>query len=181
VWGAGTGGRHLVIDPGGGSTEFVFGRESPEAATSIGIGSVRLRDRLLAEHPTTPAQLERARLQVREMFGAIAIPESSLSVIGVAGTFTSLAAIHLGLEQYDRAMVHRTELRLSDLEGLVMMLAEMTVPETAAIPSLDPKRAPVILAGAVVAAEAVGRSGSESVTVSETDILEGIVLDLSRE
>jgi len=180
VWGAGSTGRHLVIDPGGGSTEFVSGLGRPESAVSVDIGSVRLTDRLLPARPPTAMELDEARLEVREMFGGIPIPEPPVSIIGVAGTFTSLAAMNLGLSRYDRDMIHRTTLTLDGLEGLVMMLAEMTEEETAAIPSLDPMRAPVILAGAVVASEAVRRIGSETVTVSETGMLEGILLDLSR-
>ena len=180
VWGAGSTGRHLVIDPGGGSTEFVSGLGRPESAVSVDIGSVRLTDRLLPARPPTAMELDEARLEVREMFGGVPIPEPPVSIIGVAGTFTSLAAMNLGLSRYDRDMIHRTTLTLDGLEGLVMMLAEMTEEETAAIPSLDPMRAPVILAGAVVASEAVRRIGSETVTVSETGMLEGILLDLSR-
>lgn len=181
VWGVGSPGRHLVIDLGGGSTEFVSGFEHPDVAVSVDIGSVRLTDRLLAARPPTSAELERARLEVRKMFATVSIPGPPRGVIGVAGTFTSLAAIHLGLKRYDRAKVHRMRLALGDLDGLVARLADMTLEETAAIPSLDPMRAPVILAGAVVATEAVRRSGSKSVMVSEADMLEGIVLALSRE
>jgi len=117
---------------------------------------------------------------VREMFGEVSFDRAPDAVIGVAGTFTSLAAIHLGLERYDRARTHKAVLALQDLDDLTLRLAGMTVTETAALPSLDPKRASVILSGAVIAAEAVRSSGLETVTVSETDLLEGIVLQLSR-
>ncbi|MEE8497322.1 MAG: Ppx/GppA phosphatase family protein [Acidimicrobiia bacterium] len=180
IWGAGSGGRHLVIDPGGGSTEFVSGVEAPEASVSIDIGSVRLTDRHLAALPPTSAELAGATSLVREMFGTVPIPEYPFAGIGVAGTFTSLAGIHLGLDRYDRARIHRTVLALADLERMVQDLSGMTLEETEAIPSLDPKRAPVILAGAIVVLEAVRRSKLESVTVSETDMLEGIVLGLTR-
>ncbi len=181
IWGAGSDGRHLVIDPGGGSTEFVSGVERPEESVSIGIGSVRLTDRHFAALPPTSAELAGATSLVREMFGAVPIPESPFAGIGVAGTFTSLAGIHLGLDRYDRTRTHQTVLTLPDLERLVQVLAGMTLEETEAIPSLDPKRAPVILAGAIVVVEAVRRSGLESVTISEADMLEGIVLGLTQE
>ena len=181
IWGAGSDGRHLVIDPGGGSTEFVSGVEQPETAVSIDIGSVRLTDRHLATLPPTSVELDRATSLVREMFGTVPIPGPPVSGIGVAGTFTSLAAIHLGLDRYDRVRIHRTVLTLADLERLVQHLSGMSLEETEAIRSLDPKRAPVMLAGAVVALEAVRRSGLESVTISEADMLEGIVLGLTRE
>jgi len=181
IWGAGSDGRHLVIDPGGGSTEFVSGVEGPEESVSIDIGSVRLTDRHFAALPPTSAVLAGATSLVREMFGAVLIPESPFAGIGVAGTFTSLAGIHLRLDRYDRSRIHRTVLTLPDLERLVQLLAGMTLEETETIPSLDPKRAPVILAGAIVVMEAVRRSGLESVTISEADMLEGIVLGLTRE
>ncbi len=181
IWGAGSDGRHLVIDPGGGSTEFVSGVEGPETSVSIDIGSVRLTDRHFVTLPPTSVELDRAASQVREMFATVPIPQSPFAGIGVAGTFTSLAGIHLGLDQYDRARIHRTVLTLPDLERLVQLLAGMTLEETEAFPSLDPKRAPVILAGAIVVLEAVRRSGLDSVTISEADMLEGIVLGLTRE
>lgn len=180
VWGVGSGGRHLVIDPGGGSTEFVVGGDRPDSTVSIDMGSVRLTDRMLGSRPPSPGELEGAVAHVREMFREVSFGNTPDVVIGVAGTFTSLAAIHLGLERYDRARTHQAVLALQDLDDLTARLAVMTVDETAALSSLDPKRAPVILSGAVIAAEAVRCSGLGAVTVSETDLLEGIVLQLSR-
>lgn len=180
VWGAGSVGRRLVIDPGGGSTEFVIGGDQPDSAVSIDIGSVRLTDRLLETRPPSPVELEGAVAHVAEMFDKVSFEHPPDTVIGVAGTFTSLAAIHLELETYDRTRTHQTILTIGDLDDLTLRLAGLTVEETAALPSLDPKRARVILAGAVIAAEAVRSSGLEAVLVSETDLLEGIVLQLSR-
>ena len=180
IWGAGSVGRRLVIDPGGGSTEFVIGGDQPDSAVSIDIGSVRLTDRLLKERPPSPVELEGAVAHVAEMFEDVSFEQPPDTVIGVAGTFTSLAAIHLELETYDRTRTHQTILTIADLDDLTLRLAGLTVAETAALPSLDPKRARVILAGAVIAAAAVRSSGLEAVLVSETDLLEGIVLQLSR-
>ena len=100
IWGTGAQGRHLVIDPGGGSTEFVSGVEEPETAVSIDIGSVRLTYRHLATLPPTSVELDRATSLVREMFGTVPIPDPPVGGIGVAGTFTSLAGIHLELDRY---------------------------------------------------------------------------------
>ena len=101
----------------------------------------------------------------------------SLMVAG-CGTYTSLAAIALDLPAYDRPAVHGSVLSVDDLGRLVERLAGMTVAETAAIPSLDPARAPVILSGAVVAEAAVRRSGRSEVVVSESDILDGMIATL---
>ena len=166
-------GPALVIDPGGGSTEFVFGDGAVDYSCSIDIGSVRLTDRMLSDRPASEAAVSAARDHVAGLFSAVRLPGAPQRVIGVAGTFTSLAAIHIGLERYDRDRVHATAMTLTDLEGLVHRLAGLTVAETAAIPSLDPKRAPVLLAGAVVATEAVRLAGG-SVVVSEFDLLDAV-------
>jgi len=169
----------LVIDPGGGSTEFVFGRERPEYTVTIDIGSVRLTERLLPERPAAPDRVGAVAAEVAEMFAVVRLPSMPARVVGVAGTFTSLAAIALGLTAYDRDLVHGSALPLEELDRLVEHLSGLTVEETAAIPSLDPKRAPVLLGGAIVAREAVRVSGLEQALVSESDLLDGIVLELT--
>ncbi|MEX1208312.1 MAG: Ppx/GppA phosphatase family protein [Acidimicrobiia bacterium] len=168
----------LVIDPGGGSTEFVLGAAAPDYSVSLDIGSVRLTERLLPERPASPDRVTAAAAEVAEIFGLVRLPTSPARVIGVAGTFTSLAAISLGLDPYDREAVHGSALTMADLDRLVDRLSGLTVEETAAIPSLEPKRAPVLLGGAIVAREAVRVSGLDSVTVSEADLLDGMVLAL---
>ncbi|MEK7252391.1 MAG: Ppx/GppA phosphatase family protein [Actinomycetota bacterium] len=172
-------GPALVIDPGGGSTEFVFGISSVESSRSIDIGSVRLTERMMPNRPATGAEVVAAREHVAAMFAAVPLPPKPYRVIGVGGTFTSLAAIHLDLQSYDRQQVHGTTLTLGNLDALVDRLSGFTIAETAAIPSLDPKRAPVLLAGAVVAAEAVRHVGT-TVTVSEFDLLDAIAEGLLR-
>jgi exopolyphosphatase/guanosine-5'-triphosphate,3'-diphosphate pyrophosphatase len=169
----------LVIDPGGGSTEFVLGTSLPDYSVSLDIGSVRLTERLLPERPATADRVAAAAEEVAEIFAIVRLPTAPARVIGVAGTFTSLAAISLDLDAYDRNAVHGSTLTIEDLERLVDRLAQLTVEETAAIPSLEPKRAPVLLGGAIVAREAVRVSGLDSVTVSEADLLDGIVLALA--
>lgn len=169
----------LVIDPGGGSTEFVFGGAAPEYSVSLDIGSVRLTERLLPERPATPDRVAAAAEEVAEIFGLVRLPASPARVIGVAGTFTSLAAISLELDAYDRSVVHGSILTMADLDRLVGQLAGLTVEETAAIPSLEPKRAPVLLGGTIVAREAVRVSGRSEALISEADLLDGIAWGLS--
>lgn len=169
----------LVVDPGGGSTEFVLGRDEPRYSVTIDIGSVRLTERLLPERPATPERMAEVAGEVAEMFGLVRLPSEPERVIGVAGTFTSLAAISLGLDEYNPNIVHGSTLSLDDLDRLVAHLSTLTVEETAAIPSLDPRRAPVLLGGAIVAREALRLSGRSEATVSEHDLLDGIVLGLA--
>jgi exopolyphosphatase/guanosine-5'-triphosphate,3'-diphosphate pyrophosphatase len=171
---------YLVVDLGGGSTEFVLGTESPTYLVSVDIGSVRLTEQALAEHPASPARISEARRRVDDVLAAgVALPEAPGTALGVGGTFTSLAAIHLGLETYDPDRVDGTRLHIDDLVGLVDRLAPLTIAETEAIPALDPARAPVLLGGAVVAERAVRYSGADAIVVSEHDILDGIVRSLA--
>jgi exopolyphosphatase/guanosine-5'-triphosphate,3'-diphosphate pyrophosphatase len=158
---------HLVVDIGGGSTEFV----TVDGGRSFDIGSVRLTDRVLTDRPASPDQVAAARASVAEMF--LPVTPFAGSVIGVAGTWTSLARIHHG----GTDLVH---LSLADITGLVERLAGLTEEQTAALPGLDPARAPVILSGAVIAEGAATATGAERVVVSEHDLLDGVVAALLR-
>lgn len=171
----------LVVDPGGGSTEFVYGTGEPEMLVSVDIGSVRLTERALPDRPADEVDVVAAASSVEAMFGDVHLPDRPPTVVGVGGTFTSLAAIALDLPRYDRLQVHRSVLGRSTLTSLIAELAGMTVEETAAIPSLDPARAPVLLAGAVVAEAALRHVGVDEVIVSESDILDGIAAGLLEE
>lgn len=167
-----------VVDIGGGSTEFVYGHGHVAYATSIDLGSVRLTDRELPDRPASGQQVEAARVAAASAFADVHVPGVPGCVIGVAGTFTSLAAITLGLATYDRSRVDGSVLTAQDLTVLVADLAAKSIEETAAIPSLDPKRAPVLLGGAVVAEAALRALGADRVIVSEHDLLDGIALSL---
>lgn len=162
----------VVVDIGGGSTEFVY-RGGAVKAVSIDIGSVRLTDRLLPDRPATYDAVEAAIAHVEELFMKVEVPDGR-NVVGVAGTWTSLAAIAVGKE----GSVHDMILDRLSLDRLVGRLAGLTVAETADLPGLDPARAPVILAGAVIAREAMRRLDATEVTISERDLLDGVVAGL---
>jgi exopolyphosphatase/guanosine-5'-triphosphate,3'-diphosphate pyrophosphatase len=174
----GSGERALVSDIGGGSTEFVWAEAGEVRAVSVDIGSVRLTDRLLPDRPAAFAELEAAARHVASLFAAAGAPEGAGTVVGVAGTWTSLAALHQELPAYDRARVEGAVIDRLGLDRLVERLAGLTVEETAALPSLDPARAPVILAGAVVAREVLRRLAAGEAVVSEHDLLDGVVATL---
>lgn len=176
---AGTVGPCTVVDIGGGSTEFVAGDTLPRVAVSVDIGSVRLTDRLLPDRPAKRTQLDAARAHVDELFSGV-IVDPGLRVIGVAGTFTSIAAISLDLDEYDRSVVDGSTVSTGDIRAIVEHLSGLTVEQTAAVPSLQPKRAPVILAGAVIALGALTHLGAESVTVSESDLLDALAAEALR-
>ena len=168
-------GPHLVVDIGGGSTEFV----TVEGGRSFDIGSVRLTDRVLPDRPAPPEQIANARAMVAEMF----LPVSPFvgSVLGVAGTWTSLARIqHQNPNQADSSLGSSSHLSREHVVGLVDRLSVLTEAQTAALPGLDPARAGVILAGAIIAEAATAALAVETVTVSEHDLLDGVVAELLR-
>jgi exopolyphosphatase/guanosine-5'-triphosphate,3'-diphosphate pyrophosphatase len=165
------GGPFVVSDIGGGSSEFVTGDQS----VSVDLGSVRLTDRILSDRPPRGSQMEDAQAHVGDLFSTI---EMRGDLIGVAGTWTSLGAIDLGLDVYDRFRVHHHRMSRDGLAVLIQSLATMTVEETGAIPSLDPARAPVILAGAVVAAGVMDAVATDTVLISEHDTLDGLAAEL---
>lgn len=162
----------VVSDIGGGSSEFV----TIDSSVSVDIGSVRLTERILTDRPASQQQIDDAAAHVRELFAGV--PRDSVRSIGIAGTWTSLGAIALELPGYDSERVHGFKMGLSDLGRLVEMLARMTVEETASIPALDPKRAPVILSGAVIAREVLRHLDMDEITVSERDTLDGVAAEL---
>jgi len=155
---------HVVVDIGGGSTEFV----TVDGGRSVEMGSVRLTERLLGNRPPSVEELAAAKGLVRESFAGITPIVGS--VVGVAGTWTSLAGIHLADQE-----VHLTSLTVGEVAVLVDSLATLTIEQTAALPGFDPARAPVILAGAVIAEAAMAALGAERVTVSNHDLLDGVV------
>jgi exopolyphosphatase/guanosine-5'-triphosphate,3'-diphosphate pyrophosphatase len=162
----------VVSDIGGGSTEFV----TRDGAESIDIGSVRLTERAIPNRPPPAAEMEKARSLVADLCRDVRLETRTL--IGVAGSWTSLAAIAQGLPEYSRDRVHGHRMTKGDLVSLIDSLAGKTEAETAAIPSLDPKRAPVILAGALIAEGVMEVLGMDEVLVSEHDTLDGVALEL---
>ena len=163
----------VVSDIGGGSTEFV----TADQATSVDMGTVRLGDRALPDRPPTAGQIEIAEQMVKSALSD-APREDFTTHVGVAGTWTSLSAIRLDLPDYDRQLVHGSVLGVDDLESLVEHLSALTLEETRAIPALDPRRAAVILPGALIARAVMRHLGSSETVVSERDTLDGAALQL---
>ena len=165
----------MVVDIGGGSTEFVWrNRQRVIEGVSLQLGSVRMTESVLGDRPPPRSQLQAAFAQAAEVLGEVSLPLRS-RVVGVAGTWTSLAAIGLGLETYDRRRVHHSAITAAQTAILLSELAKLTAAETAAIPSLDPARAPVLLAGAVIAHESLRRLACTEALISESDLLDGVI------
>jgi exopolyphosphatase/guanosine-5'-triphosphate,3'-diphosphate pyrophosphatase len=176
---------YLVIDIGGGSTEFVLGdsERGVVAAKSVNMGSVRMYERHLRNdgRPSTPEQVEAARRDIARLIdeAAAEVPlDQARTLVGVAGTVTTLAAVALDLPEYDSERVHLSHLPLGRVRDLTDSLQAMSPEERKDIPSMHPGRADVIGAGALVLLgimeKVSGTVAIPEVVVSERDILDGI-------
>ena len=171
----------LVVDIGGGSTELVLGSAAGEVqhAVSLDVGSVRLTERFLRTGPPDPADLAAAAAHVDALLDGSGVDFAAVRTwVGVAGTATTLAGVHLGLERYDRERVHGSLIPLPALRSLFQQLAASTVAEIRALPSMHPGRADVVTAGTLVAVRVAERLGVAGLLVSESDILDGTALQL---
>jgi exopolyphosphatase / guanosine-5'-triphosphate,3'-diphosphate pyrophosphatase len=179
--GAGAPAPVVVIDIGGGSTEFVVGRgRDVSFHASAQAGVVRHTERHLHRDPPVAAELRALREEVRGTFAAAVaegVRTSARAAIAVAGTPTSLAAIDQNLDPYDPARVHGYRLTLRRCEELLAELAAMPEQQRREVPGLQPARAPTIVAGTVFLIEALRLFGLESTEVSEHDILRGVALE----
>ncbi|WP_431680114.1 exopolyphosphatase [Kitasatospora sp. KL5] len=173
----------LVFDLGGGSTEFVLGGEDVQAARSVDIGCVRLTERHFAgtELPSEE-QIARARADIGAALdtAAEAVPlTEAATLVGLAGTVTTVAGIVLGLPAYDSEKIHHARLSVEQVRETALKLLHSTHAERMAIPVMHPGRADVIGAGALVLLEIMERTGASEVVVSEHDILDGIAWSIA--
>jgi exopolyphosphatase / guanosine-5'-triphosphate,3'-diphosphate pyrophosphatase len=177
------GGRTLVVDIGGGSTELILGTDQrPEAMVSLDLGCVRLYERHLQTDPPTAAEMAALRADAAAQLARVTAaldPASADRVVGVAGTVTTVTAIGLGLERYDPARIHHAALSAAEIAAVADKLAAMTVAERAAIPVMAKGREDVIAAGALLLDELVRTFRFPRVIASETDILDGVLLGLA--
>jgi exopolyphosphatase/guanosine-5'-triphosphate,3'-diphosphate pyrophosphatase len=171
----------LVVDIGGGSTEFVLGSREVDAACSVDIGSVRLAERHLADDPASPRQIEAARADVVRALETVeqAVPmHKAATLVGLAGSVTTLAAIALDLRSYDPERIHHARISVGQVHDVADRLLAMTSAQRAALPVMHPGRADVIAAGTLILDTIVRRLGVDEVVVSEHDILDGIAWGL---
>ncbi|WP_457966279.1 Ppx/GppA family phosphatase [Arthrobacter sp. D1-29] len=183
-------GQHvLVVDLGGGSTEFVLGTaDGVTAAKSVDIGCVRLTERHLRDDPPTPEQIAAAEADVDAAISlaGLDVPlERATAVVGVAGSITTITAHALRLPEYSPEAIHGTELPLQMIRGAAKDLLEMSRTERAQLPYMHPGRVDVIGAGGLVWARILERLNEltagriVTATASEHDILDGIALSIS--
>ncbi|MEU2423870.1 Ppx/GppA phosphatase family protein [Streptomyces sp. NPDC007851] len=177
----------LVVDIGGGSTEFVVGDEHVRAARSVDVGCVRMTERHLVHEghvsdPPTEAETASMRADIER---ALDLAEETVplrearTLVGLAGSVTTLSAIHQDLPEYDSAAIHHSRIPYARVREITEWLLRSTHAERAAIPAMHPGRVDVIGAGALVLQSIMERVGAEEVVVSEHDILDGIAWSIA--
>ena len=174
-------GPFLVVDIGGGSTEFVFGTTSVESARSVNIGCVRMSERHFANDPATTEQVELARIDIQAAI-AIAAAEVPISkaktLVAVAGTATTVAAAGLNLAEYDRYAIHLARISATQVHDVSAMFLTRNREERLALGYMHPGRVDVIGAGSLVLSEIMKATGASEFVASESDILDGMARSL---
>ena len=168
-------GPRTVVDIGGGSTELIVGDQEIEGVISLPIGSVVLTESLLAGDP--PTSDERAALLGTIDEKLESAPPLRGTVVGIAGTVTTFAAIVLGMTDYDATRVHGLRLSLADLEREVERLGVMRLDDRRRTPGLQPKRADVIYAGGVILSRILRRAKADQCIVSDRGIRWGLLYE----
>jgi exopolyphosphatase / guanosine-5'-triphosphate,3'-diphosphate pyrophosphatase len=173
---------YLVIDIGGGSTEFTLGTTEPEAAISVDVGCVRLTEQWLRSDPPEPEELSQAVSVVRDHLGDVerALPDlrDAQTVVGLAGSITTIAAVEQGVP-YSREAVHHFRLTRVAAEDVFRTLALEPAAERRHNPGLEPGRVDIIVGGAVVLVTTMRYFEIDELLVSEDDILDGLARSLA--
>ena len=176
-------GPFLVVDIGGGSTEFVFGTSTVEAARSVNIGCVRMTERHFASDPATPEQIEAARSDIQAAIAqaAAVVPiTKAQTLVAVAGTATTVAAAALDLPEYDRYAIHLSRISAQQTHDAATMFATSSREQRLALGYMHPGRVDVIAAGSLVLSEIMKATGASEFVASESDILDGMAFSLAR-
>jgi exopolyphosphatase/guanosine-5'-triphosphate,3'-diphosphate pyrophosphatase len=173
----------LVVDIGGGSTEFVFGGNEVEAAKSVNIGCVRMSERHFDSAPVSAAAIERAIFDIDQAIRAAAeiVPiTKARTLVAVAGTATTVAAAALDLESYDRYAIHQSHISATKVSTISTRFLNMSRTELAALGYMHPGRVDVIAAGALVLDRIMKATGLPEFVASESDILDGIAWSIAK-
>ncbi|MDQ3945403.1 MAG: exopolyphosphatase, partial [Actinomycetota bacterium] len=170
---------YLVVDIGGGSTEFVVGSVEPEGLMSVDVGCVRLTEAYLHSDPPAPEELSQAisvvALHLADVDRLLPAAAEAKTLIGVAGTVTTVAAVELGLPAYDSEALHHFRLTHAAAEDVFRTLATEPAEARRHNPGLEPARVDVIVGGAAVLVAVMRHFGFEEMLVSEADILDGLI------
>ncbi|HEX4016491.1 MAG TPA: Ppx/GppA phosphatase family protein [Frankiaceae bacterium] len=175
---------YLVVDIGGGSTEFILGGpEGAVASRSVDVGCVRMTERHLHSDPAAAAELQAAEADIASAIADVRRTVdlgATRTLVAVAGTATTMTALALGLPAYDPERIHLSAVSLADVERIYSELAVMDGAQRAALGPMHPGRVDVIVAGALILREVVRAAGTGGMVASEHDILDGITLSLGQ-
>ena len=174
-------GPFLVVDIGGGSTEFVYGDKKVISAKSVNIGCVRMSERHLTNQPPTMDQIASAIVDIDIAItqAAVSVPiNSAKSLIAVAGTATTVAAAALDLSKYDRDLIHLSKISADKVHKVAQMFQSMNKSEISALPYMHEGRVDVITAGSLVLSRVMAATGAVEFVASESDILDGMAFSL---
>jgi exopolyphosphatase/guanosine-5'-triphosphate,3'-diphosphate pyrophosphatase len=172
-------GPFVIFDIGGGSTEFAFGSQRPERFISVNMGGVRVTERHLHTDPPTLEEIAKAETTIDALLDQVANvvqPQLGRTWLGLAGTVTSFAAHAAGLQTYDPSITHGFQLTRDHVNAFTEVLLATPTEQRRAL-LLEPKRAAVIVGGALVLRRIFQRFELQSIRVSERDILDGLILD----
>lgn len=173
---------YLIVDIGGGSTEFVTGSGEVEHAVSVDIGCVRMTERHLHSDPPTAAEISAATRDISDTVDTAlaAVPgRSALTMVGLAGSVTTVTALALKLPSYDAGRIHHAGVSYDEVARVTADLLAMPVSRRLALPVMHPGRADVIGAGALILRIVMERAEQSTVVASEHDILDGIAFSLA--
>jgi len=171
----------LVVDIGGGSTEFVFGSEKVDFAKSVNIGCVRMSERHLNTQPPSMAQIAQAIVDIDIAIAqaAAVVPiTTAKTLVAVAGTATTVAAAALELNDYDRQMIHLSRVSASNVHKVAASFQSMNKDQIASLGFMHPGRVDVITAGSLVLSRIMAATGASEFVASESDILDGMAWSL---
>ena len=172
---------YLVVDIGGGSTEFVFGSNKVENAKSVDIGCVRMSERHFTSQPTTMDQVASATIDIDTAIAQAAsvVPIlNAKTLVAVAGTATTVAAAALELKDYDRHLIHLARISADKVHKVSDMFQSMNKDEIANLGYMHPGRVDVITAGSLVLSRVMAATGASEFVASESDILDGMAWSL---
>ena len=177
-------GPFLVVDIGGGSTEFALGTTAPDAVVSIDVGCVRITEKFLHHDPPTAGELSDAVSVIRaymrdDIDRALPDAKDARRLVGLAGTVTTIAAVEIGLPAYDSDRIHHFDLTRAAAEDVFRTLATEPRADRIHNPGLEEARADVIVGGAAILVTIMRHFDFDSCLVSEADILDGLAMSIA--
>ncbi|MBS4021908.1 MAG: Ppx/GppA family phosphatase [Dethiobacter sp.] len=172
----------VIFDTGGGSTEFIFGKgESITRKLSVNLGVITISEEYFISDPPTQAQLEIALCEIKEILTAHKINGPVPQLVGIGGTVTTMGAVKQRMERYDPEAIQGSTLQLSEVNEQIAEFSSKTLEERKQIRGLEPKRAPIILAGACIVKIIMELLQNETLVISDRGIRHGLALNLLRQ